>query len=100
MARALGERIAATPQLELLAPVTLNIVCFRYAGLEDAVSDALNAEIVVELQERGIAVPSTTRIGGKLAIRLNVMNHRTTPADLDTTLAGVLAVGADLLGRL
>ena len=32
LARAFGERIAATPQLELLAPVTLNIVCFRYAG--------------------------------------------------------------------
>jgi aromatic-L-amino-acid decarboxylase len=93
MARALGERIAATPQLELLAPVTLNIVCFRYAGLDDAASDELNAKIVVELQEQGIAVPSTTRIGGKLAIRLNVMNHRTTPADLDATLAAVLAAG-------
>jgi aromatic-L-amino-acid decarboxylase len=93
LARALGERIAATPELELLAPVTLNIVCFRYVGaLDDAACDALNARIVVELQERGIAVPSTTRINGKLAIRLNVMNHRTTQADLDATLAAVLSV--------
>jgi glutamate/tyrosine decarboxylase-like PLP-dependent enzyme len=100
MARALGERIAATPQLELLAPVTLNIVCFRYAaGLNDAACDALNGKIVIELQERGIAVPSTTRIGGKLAIRLNVMNHRTTPADLAATLDAVLAAGADRLDR-
>jgi uncharacterized membrane protein len=37
-------------------------------------------------------VPSTTRIGGKLAIRLNVMNHRTTQADLDATLAAVMSV--------
>ena len=100
MARALGERIAATPQLELLAPVTLNIVCFRYAaGLEDAASDVLNGKIVIDLQERGIAVPSTTRINGKLAIRLNVMNHRTTAADLDATLDAVLAAGAGLLDR-
>jgi aromatic-L-amino-acid/L-tryptophan decarboxylase len=98
MARALGARIVATPPLALLAPVTLNVVCFRYeAPLDDAACDALNARIVVELQERGIAVPSTTRIGGKLAIRLNVMNHRTTPADLDATLDAVPAIARELL---
>jgi aromatic-L-amino-acid/L-tryptophan decarboxylase len=98
LARALGERIAATPPLALLAPVTLNIVCFRYAApLDEPSCDALNAHIVVELQERGIAVPSTTRIGGKLAIRMNVMNHRTTQADLDATLDAVVAIGADAL---
>jgi aromatic-L-amino-acid decarboxylase len=97
-ARAFGERIAATPPLVLLAPVTLNVVCFRYeAPLDDAAVDRLNARIVVELQERGIAVPSTTRIGGKLAMRLNVMNHRTTPADLDAVLAAVPAIANELL---
>jgi aromatic-L-amino-acid decarboxylase len=100
LARALGERIAATDELALLAPVALNIVCFRYAaGLDVAASDALNGAIVVELQERGIAVPSTTRVNGMLAIRMNVMNHRTTQADLDAVLAAVLTVGAELLGR-
>ena len=59
LARALGERIARTPPLELLAPVTLNIVCFRYRLAAESDADALNARIVVELQERGIAVPST-----------------------------------------
>src|SRR5208282_3435113 len=82
LARAFGERIAATPQLELLTPVTLNIVCFRYRA-----SDEVNAELAVALQERGIAVPSTTRVGGKLALRMNIMNHRTTQADLDVALA-------------
>lgn len=107
LARALGERIAATPQLELLAPVTLNIVCFRFVPprtdavipdeLEERRRDAFNGRLVVELQERGLAVPSTTRVDGKLAIRLNVMNHRTTQADLDATYDAVLAVGAELL---
>jgi aromatic-L-amino-acid decarboxylase len=101
LARAFGERIAATPPLELLAPVTLNIVCFRYAApLDPAACDALNGKIVIELQERGIAVPSTTRINGKLAIRMNVMNHRTTQPDLDATLAAVLTLGKELLPTL
>jgi aromatic-L-amino-acid decarboxylase len=95
LARELGARIAVTPPLELLAPVTLNVVCFRYAAAEDEPArDARNAAIAVELQERGIAVPSTTRVDGRLALRLNVMNHRTTAADLDATLAAVLAAGA------
>jgi glutamate/tyrosine decarboxylase-like PLP-dependent enzyme len=106
LASTLGTRIAATPVLELLAPVALNVVCFRYlppreAGVIDEVYerivDEFNARIVIELQERGIAVPSTTRTAGKLAIRLNIMNHRTTQADLDTTLEAVLALGKELL---
>jgi aromatic-L-amino-acid/L-tryptophan decarboxylase len=105
MAHALGERIAATPPLELLAPVALNIVCFRYvpphpSGEPDEVServtDELNARLLIELQERGNAVPSSTRVDGKLALRMNVMNHRTTQADLDAALAAVLAVGKEL----
>lgn len=100
LARGLGARIAATPALQLLAPVSLNVVCFRYAApLDEAACDALNARIAIELQERGIAVASTTRIGGKLALRMNVMNHRTTQADLDATLDAVLVVGADVLDR-
>jgi glutamate/tyrosine decarboxylase-like PLP-dependent enzyme len=78
--------------------VTLNIVCFRYTapGLDAAATNALNAAIAVDLQERGIAVPSTTHVDGRLALRMNVMNHRTTPADLDATLDAVLTSGAAL----
>ena len=66
-------------ELELLAPVSLNIACFRYhaPGLDPAALDRLNAAIVVELHERGIAAPSTTQIGGRLAIRACLCNHRT-----------------------
>jgi glutamate/tyrosine decarboxylase-like PLP-dependent enzyme len=94
-ARYLGERVAATPELELLAPVSLNIACFRYRDpkLDPAALDRLNAGIVVELQERGIAAPSTTQIGGRLAIRACLCNHRTERADLDALLEGVLGLG-------
>ena len=58
--------------------------------------DALNDEIVILLQERGIAVPSTTRLNGELAIRVNITNHRTQESDLDMLVDAVLEIGAEL----
>jgi aromatic-L-amino-acid/L-tryptophan decarboxylase len=90
LARRLERRIAATPQLELLAPVELNIVCFRYRG-DDA--DALNARIVADLHESGSAAPSTTMIGNRLAIRAAIVNHRTAERDVDALVDAVVAFG-------
>jgi aromatic-L-amino-acid decarboxylase len=97
LARHLERRIRATPQLELLAPVSLNIVCFRYRA-EDA--DRLNANIVVDLQESGIVAPSTTRIGNQLAIRAAIVNHRTDTRDVDALVEAAVAFGdARMLNR-
>jgi aromatic-L-amino-acid decarboxylase len=73
----------------------LNIVCFRYrkAQANDAELDALNEAIVEDLQEAGIAAPSTTRLRGRLAIRVNITNHRTRREDLDLLLRSVLETG-------
>jgi len=79
-----------TPELELLAPVALNIVCFRYRGPD---ADALNAKIVVDLQESGLVAPSTTRIGNNLAIRAAIVNHRTEQRDVDALINAVVACG-------
>jgi aromatic-L-amino-acid decarboxylase len=91
----LAERVAATPGLELLAPATLNIVCFRAHPPGAADIDALNLRIVASLQRRGLAAPSTTRILGAIAIRVNLTNHRTTLADLDALIAHVRALAAE-----
>jgi aromatic-L-amino-acid/L-tryptophan decarboxylase len=91
LARSLAARVEACPELELLAPVALNIVCFRYR-CENA--DKTNAEIVADLQESGIAVPSTTRIDGRLAIRVALVNHRTIEADVDALIDATLEFGA------
>lgn len=95
----LGERVAATPGLELLAPVSLNIVCFRYRDerMTPAELDALNAAVVADLHEAGIAAPSTTQIGGRLAIRVCLCNHRTERSDLEALVEGVLALAAQRL---
>jgi glutamate/tyrosine decarboxylase-like PLP-dependent enzyme len=90
LAQYLKRRIDETPQLELLAPVALNIVCFRYRS-ED--SDHVNADLVVRLQESGICAPSTTRLNGQLAIRVAIVNHRTTQEDIDALLQAALALG-------
>ncbi len=95
-AEALAAAVEAAPDLELLAPVTLNIVCFRFRreGLDAGALDRLNKEIVADTQESGVAVPSSTLLDGRLAIRVNLTNHRTTMADLRRLLAFVRARGA------
>ena len=90
LARYLRERIEASPCLELLAPVALNIVCFRFR-CDDA--DRVNRDIVADLHEAGIAAPSTTRIDGRLAIRAAIVNHRTADADIDILVDAVIAAG-------
>jgi aromatic-L-amino-acid decarboxylase len=76
--------VGAHAQMAVVAPVTMNICCFRYQpeGQAAAAIDALNHEIVVQLQIQGLAAPSTTTVRGRTAIRVNITNHRTTLADL------------------
>jgi glutamate/tyrosine decarboxylase-like PLP-dependent enzyme len=90
LARHLEDRIAAIPEFELLAPVSLNIVCFRFR-CEDA--DRINAAIVAGLPEAGLVAPSGTPIGGRYAIRAAIVNHRTDLRDIDALLAAALELG-------
>jgi aromatic-L-amino-acid decarboxylase len=91
LARCLEAKVAAEPKLELLAPVQLNIVCFRYRS-DDA--DRVNAGIVASLHESGIAAPSTTTLDGRLAIRAAIVNHRTGMRDIEALVSAVLEFGA------
>jgi aromatic-L-amino-acid decarboxylase len=97
LARYLEQKIAESKELELLAPVSLNIVCFRYRCLE---ADRVNARIVVDLQESGVAAPSTTRIHGDVAIRAAITNHRTDRRDIDALVSATLAMGRAIVGEL
>ena len=90
--------VTDNPNLELLAPVSLNICCFRYIASDkgDQELDALNGDIVAHLQLRGIAAPSTTRLHGRLAIRVNLTNHRTQQSDIDILHDAVDRIGQEL----
>lgn len=92
LATMLAARVDQEPALERLAPVALNIVCFRYIAA-DGDLDRLNADIVADLHEAGIAAPSTTTVGGVLAIRAAIVNHRTMPADIAILVEAVLDAG-------
>ncbi len=97
LAQYLKRRVEAEPKLELLAPVALNIVCFRYRSLD---ANRVNADIAVALQESGIAAPSTTTINGQLAIRAAIVNHRTTVRDIDALIDATLALGECAAGPI
>jgi glutamate/tyrosine decarboxylase-like PLP-dependent enzyme len=95
----LGRRVEAEPGLELLAPVSMNTVCFRFAptGVADARLNQLNQDILAELQLRGIAVPSQTILGGRFAIRVCITNHRSERSDFDSLVNAVLQLGPEML---
>jgi glutamate/tyrosine decarboxylase-like PLP-dependent enzyme len=91
----LAALVGKEPDLELMAPVALNIVCFRYAprGMDAARADAVNEEILYGLQEEGVAVPSSTVLRGHFALRVCICNHRTRREDLELLVREVVARG-------
>jgi len=99
-ARYLAQLVREAPDLELLAPVPLNIVCFRYVapGREEAALDALNQELLIQLHEQGIAVPSNLTLGGRFALRVAITNHRSRREDFDLLIREARRIGAELAG--
>ncbi|HEV8597749.1 MAG TPA: pyridoxal-dependent decarboxylase [Gemmatimonadales bacterium] len=93
-------------ELELLAPAPLNIVCLRYcSGPGSGVRDqgehlnSINREILMRIQEQGIAVPSATVLNGKFALRVAITNHRTVTSDLDLFAEKVVEIGREVANR-
>jgi len=98
-AEQLAKEITRHPQLELLAPVSLNVVCLRIRPerlVDERELNAFNRQVVATLQMRGLAVPSTTELSGKVAIRVCLTNHRTQRADLQQFVEAIVAIGAEL----
>ena len=95
----LADLIEAAPELELALPVSLNIACFRFIhpNLDGAALDALNKEIELEMQERGIAVPSIVVIDGRKYLHVAITNHRTRREDLDLLVREVMRLGRELV---
>ena len=91
-AQYLADRINREPELELMAPVKLNVVCFRFRpqGFEPLEIDEINEDVVADIQEAGIAAPSSTRIHGSVAIRVAISNHRSRRPDFDILVDAVL----------
>lgn len=94
-ARYVASLIDEYPELERLAPVTLNVVNFRYVreGLSEEELNQLNDELLMDLQESGVAAPTSTMLKGKYAIRVAVTNHRSKREDFALFIDKVLELG-------
>jgi len=98
-ARYLTARIEATPGLTLCFPPAINIVCFRYdpGDLPEPALKDLNTEIMLLMQETGVAAVSDTTVKGRHCLRAAINNHRTIRADLDLLVDEVVRLGVALL---
>jgi aromatic-L-amino-acid/L-tryptophan decarboxylase len=98
-AQQLAETIRSTAALELLAPVELSAVCFRYRpGSDESGLDEVNGKILRRIIERGRVYLSNASIRGRFALRACFVNHRTTDADVATIVPEVLAAIRELSG--
>ena len=90
-ARAFADRIAQVPGIEVCAPVSLNIAVWRWVarGFSGEQCDALNRELLLRIQESGLAVPSGSTMRGRYVIRTCITNHRTRWADLERFADGI-----------
>jgi glutamate/tyrosine decarboxylase-like PLP-dependent enzyme len=85
LARRIATQVDADPDLERLAEVPLNIVCFRArpAGLSEDELNRLNQRIGEALRADGRVYAGTTTYAGKVALRPAIVNWRTTEQDVD-----------------
>lgn len=89
------------PTLELMAPVGMDIVCFRFnpGNMEDEALNALNKEILMQLHEQGIAAPSYTTLNGRYCLRIAIANHRSRQEDFDLLGKEVVRIGYEFVAQ-
>jgi len=98
-ARYLAQLVQESPSLELRAPVSLNVVCFRFTSkqLDAAGHNEVNRRILMELHEHGIAVPTSTVLRGKYVLRAAITNHRSRREDFAVLARETIRIGDELL---
>jgi len=93
------QAIVAADELELTSPASLGIVTFRRhpPGVDDETAlERINASLAEQIEEQGDTFLSTCHVRGRLSLRLCILNHSTTRAEVDRALelAATLAVDA------
>ncbi|HEX9108658.1 MAG TPA: pyridoxal-dependent decarboxylase, partial [Longimicrobiales bacterium] len=97
LAAAVQRGVEQEPELELLAPASLGVVCFRRRPngvIDESALDALNERILNVINEQGEAMISSTRVRGHYALRFCIMNWRTGTDDVARILNAILAASA------
>lgn len=95
----LTQLVLENPYLELMAPTSMSITCFRMTqkGLTEEEIRNLNREILVRLQEEGIASPSSTILNGKFTLRVANVNQRTRFEDMELLVEEIVRIGLTIL---
>ncbi|CAM1342991.1 pyridoxal phosphate-dependent decarboxylase family protein [Tenacibaculum amylolyticum] len=101
-AQYLGKLVSGSKQLKLLTPVTMSIVCFQFIHKQANIQtiNKLNEEIIIRLQEQGIASPSSTILKGNYCIRVCIVNHKTKKNDLDELFLWVIKIGNQIVKEI
>lgn len=97
----LAALVEQNPYLELTAPLSMSITCFRMIqpGWGEEALQMLNKEILLRLQEEGIASPSSTILNGKYTLRVANTNQRTRKEDMELLVREVLRLGKSIIAE-
>lgn len=98
-AQRLGSLIEKTSELELMAPIELTAVCFRYVGDRNSTSpqlDQINFDILRRMNQRGRVYLSNATLHSKFCLRACIVNHRTTDSDIDEVVSEVLSAAREV----
>ena len=100
-ARYLGQLVDRSEHLTRVAPIELNVVAFRFddPALAASERDEVNRELLMRVQERGIAIPSSTLIGGRFTLRVCICNHRSRKDDFDDFVREAEAIVDEILAE-
>lgn len=98
-ARYLSVLVNADPTLELMAPTATSVVCFRFnpGGMSEDSLRTLNIELMLRLQESGLAVLSETSLRGRYCLRAAFCNHRTQRSEIEDLAAATRRLGHRVL---
>ncbi|OLS26813.1 MAG: L-2,4-diaminobutyrate decarboxylase [Candidatus Heimdallarchaeota archaeon LC_3] len=93
----LASLIMREKSLELSIPVSMNIVCFRFKPdnieMTQEQLNKINEEILWQLHEKGIAIPSYTNLKGNYVIRVAITNHRSRKEDFELLISSIIELG-------
>ena len=92
--------VGKDPRFEVLAPVDVNLVCFRYNPPDRSMSESeltsVNKVLMDRINRSGALFMTHTKLKGKFALRLCVGQTATTKVHVERAWEHILAEGARL----
>ena len=95
----LVDRVRSAADLELMAPPSLSVVCFRFldpSRPDEETLRALNVTLLERLQLGGEAFLTSTELRGRFVLRACIVNYRSRREDIDRMIGAVRRIGAEL----